>query len=287
MIPAEDLIAIAATITGSPAPVVITSLVMAPDGSAPTISIQTARNFTGTIAITLGTAGNSTTLGLPITGATFTFTIAGATGLIITQASLLSFLGPTDLAILSQQNPSATTPNSSLIQSAINAAEARIFGRLLIPQATPGITFIKYPFTVGGIALLSATGSLSLAALQLIGHEYATFILNRWRAVLSVPEDASTQGIAKMCAGFDTDGDKRIKEIIRWIWGYSEEATFLDLDLNAGATIGAPCTTMRTPTVARQTVNPDGTPRMRVSELPLFGWPAYGYVQPFAWNGYW
>ena len=197
-----------------------------------------------------------------------------AQGLIITESSLSAFIGPITLAQLSSQNNASTTNNSAAIQIAINASEARIAQKLLIPQCKSG-SFLKFPFTCGGIALLGSGSVIALPALQMIAHEYACFILNRWRSALSIPEDTSAAGIARMCAGYDTDGDKRIAEIINWIWGYSKGAGLPDLDLNAGAVVGAPTRNAPAPVYGVQTIGPDGRPyRPIVSSADLW-FPAY------------
>jgi hypothetical protein len=206
-----------------------------------------------------------------------------AQGQIISEIGLQTFLGTQNLAIISSQNPSSVVDNVPAIQQAINYAEARIFGRLLIPQATVGVTFFKYPFTVGGIVINQAIGSIAQPTLQLVGYMFATRTLGVWRMLDGMAEPGEGGPLSKTVDAFGTAGDKLLKEVLNWVYGYTRDVQYIDLDLNAGAVVGKPVTTSLAPMFAGACVNPDGSVVQRIIN-PLT-WPTYPFPWSFGCNG--
>lgn len=204
-----------------------------------------------------------------------------ATGLIISTTTLTQFLGAINLAIESQQDNNATTPNDTNVQNAINVAEARCIGKLAVVRCKSG-TFFKIPFAINGVPLLSVSGSISLPILQQICHQYAAFTLEKWHMLTTVSEDVSQGVISSIAMAFEKDADDKIDEIIRWTEGYTDGAQYIDLDLNAGAVPGQDFRQVSAPKFGRQWRNPDGTPITPIlGPMSWANWYCYGGRYPW------
>jgi hypothetical protein len=202
--------------------------------------------------------------------------VGAVTGIIINQASLTQFLGGLNLAILTNQNNASTAINNQACQIAITAAEARIMSRLGQLRCSGG-TFFKMPLSVGGIAPINAPSSISYSVLQLSAHEYAGFILNKWRDVMaSLNTDDQGPTAFRMARGWEKDADEEVKKIIRWAQGFTD-GSYVDLDLNTGAVVGQIFQVVSTPQIAGACVGPDGMPFVRIANPWMYwaGWPAW------------
>ena len=192
-----------------------------------------------------------------------------ASGSIVTQASLLTFLSQSSLGELAKGNGPSGTIDVPTLQQAIQYAEAKVFGVLGQLRARSGsgpvTTFIKFPLTVGGVPLLQATNSIALYILQAAAHRYTVRKLNEARSFQSVsdltnsddPAEAS-RGFAAVASVMDKAATAELKRIIRWATGYSEDATYVDLDLSPGAIVGAPYQGIQAPAFAGPTREPSG-----------------------------
>lgn len=204
-----------------------------------------------------------------------------ASGLIIDQTSLSNWMGGLNLAILSQQDIAATTIDSTVTQLAINGAEARCYGILgqlqccNLAVTPPAIaTFFKIPLTVGGVPIKSSASITALPIMQTAAHQYAGFLLNKWRQLLSMTDDDSGGPVIYRTAkGWEKDADANMRMIIRWAQGFTD-GCYVDLDLNLGANLGAPYRSVKAPMFAGPCVGPDGMPYRRiVNSLDWWGLP--------------
>ncbi len=284
---AADRIAIAAVITttAGTAPTPITSAEMPVDGSAPTFLTAIPANFTGTIAFTIGSAGNSNTLNLPISGSTQTFNVSNATGLITNEASLLAFLGTNNLAVLSNQDNNASVPYAPSIQNAINFGESRVISKLASRQCISGMYF-KLPFTVNKVPLLQATGSVALYQLQYAANQYAANMLDKWRMLQNASDDSSANVVQRIAAAWEKDADANLEMILNYTYGYDTDVLYVDLDTNTGAVRGEIYRNISNLSFGQQCVNPDGTPI-----VPIYGpltwttWALYDWGAGVAYGG--
>jgi hypothetical protein len=203
--------------------------------------------------------------GTPATGSSPTF----AAGQIITQDDLATFLGAKSLGIMSQQDGAATTIDVPTVQQAIYAAEGRILAALGQLRARSGssavTTFFKVPLTVNGVPVIQATNSVALPVLQAVAVRYAARWLNSRRSIASAADYASgadpadtSRGLAMVASTWDKAATAEMKRIVRWATGYTEDATYVDLDLSPGAIIGAPYQGIQAPRFAGATVEPSG-----------------------------
>lgn len=214
------------------------------------------------------------------TGANAGFS-GSASGLIIDQTSLSTFLFGTNLAILANQDATATVPDSTKVQQVINGAEGRVFSIMSQLQCTSG-TFWKMPPTVNGVPLKSSSSFIALPLLQATAHQYAGFLVNKWRALLGLPEDVGP-AINQLARAWEKDADANMRGIIRWAQGYTD-GLYIELDLNVGAVVGAPYRAVKSPQFAGASVGPDGMPFRRI--VNTLDWWTYPIPWSSAAGGY-
>ncbi len=192
-----------------------------------------------------------------------------AAGQIVTQDSLLTFLSQGSLDVLAQGDGPANAFDVPTLQQSIQYAEAKVFGVLGQLRARSGsgpvTTFVAFPLTVAGVPLLQATSSIALYVLQAATHRYTVRKLNEARSLQSVAALAgsddpaeSSRGFSMVAGVFDKAATAELTKIVRWCNGYTQDATYVDLDLSPGARIGAPYQEVTAPVVAGAGRSPYG-----------------------------
>jgi hypothetical protein len=247
--------------------------------------------FTGPVTLGDGTnewtatfAGNAALyvyiVSAVISSVTYTFssTVPGdatiASGEIIDQNTLTTFLGALNLAIQSQQDNTATAVNVAALQQIINAAEARVKSRLA--------QLFMIPLTVNGVAVKSAVGSVALPILQACAHEFAGFLLNKWRAIQSMSEGTPSTAIEALANAWEKDADDNLNQIVRFVWDYSD-GTYVDLDFAPGVSVGVIPKVVAAPVYAGACVDHQGYPERKIIG-PLTPWWAGALpANPWSW----
>jgi hypothetical protein len=209
-----------------------------------------------------------------------------ASGQLINQTGLTAYLGALNIGVLSQQSSGAPTgANPTTIQLAINASESVIFGKLLTLQCPSG-TFVKYPFTIGGVPFNQSNSSISVPYIQQIAYAGATSWLNYYRVLLSTADRPGSE-LDERISRDAKFGLKQLDGILQYWKGYTDEdATFSDLDLNTGAVIGNIFYNVAAPTFVNSCVNPDGTQHVPIIENQWV-WPAFSGAAAYpSFGGY-
>ena len=71
----------------------------------------------------------------------------------------------------------------------------------------------KCPYRLVVLPPVNAPGTLSNSILQLIAHEYAGFVLNKWRDVMaSLNADDQAPTAFRMARGWEKDADEEVRQ---------------------------------------------------------------------------